>query len=119
MLGKIEGWRRGATEDYRLNGREFEPTLGDGKGQGGLAGCSPWIIKMATHSSILAWRVPWTEEPGGLQSIGLQKHDLAAEQQQLYLGKGEREFQVITCPTLLHDLNMLPPIPLSFLGEGR
>ena len=28
--------------------------------------------KMATHSSILAWRIPWTEEPGGLQSMGLQ-----------------------------------------------
>ena len=27
---------------------------------------------MATHSSILAWRSPWTEEPGGLQSTGLQ-----------------------------------------------
>ena len=27
----------------------------------------------ATHSSILAWRIPWTEEPGGLQSIGLQR----------------------------------------------
>ena len=27
---------------------------------------------MATHSSILAWRIPWTEEPGGLQSVGLQ-----------------------------------------------
>ena len=27
---------------------------------------------MATHSSILAWRIPWTEEPGGLQSLGLQ-----------------------------------------------
>ena len=27
---------------------------------------------MATHSSILAWKVPWTEEPGGLQSMGLQ-----------------------------------------------
>ena len=26
----------------------------------------------ATHSSILAWRIPWTEEPGGLQSIGSQ-----------------------------------------------
>ena len=26
----------------------------------------------ATHSSILAWRIPWTEEPGGLQSVGLQ-----------------------------------------------
>ena len=25
---------------------------------------------MATHSSILAWRIPWTEEPGGLQSMG-------------------------------------------------
>jgi len=32
---------------------------------------------MATHSSILAWRSPWTEEPGGLQSIGSQRvrHD--------------------------------------------
>ena len=32
---------------------------------------------MATHSSILAWEIPWTEEPGGLQSIGLQRvrHD--------------------------------------------
>ena len=28
---------------------------------------------MATHSSILAWRIPWAEEPGGLQSIGSQK----------------------------------------------
>ena len=28
---------------------------------------------MATHSSILTWKIPWTEEPGGLQSIGLQK----------------------------------------------
>ena len=27
----------------------------------------------ATHSSILAWRIPWTEEPGGLQSIGSQR----------------------------------------------
>ena len=32
---------------------------------------------MATHSNILAWRVPWTEEPGGLQSVGSQRvgHD--------------------------------------------
>ena len=28
---------------------------------------------MATHSSILAWRIPWTEEPGGLQSMGPQR----------------------------------------------
>ena len=33
--------------------------------------------EMATHSSILAWRIPWTEEPGGLQFMGLQRvrHD--------------------------------------------
>ena len=37
---------------------------------------------MATHSSILAWRVPWTGEPGGLQSVGSQRvrHDLATTQ---------------------------------------
>ena len=29
--------------------------------------------EMETHSSILSWRIPWTEEPGGLQSIGLQR----------------------------------------------
>ena len=28
---------------------------------------------MATHSSVLAWRISWTEEPGGLQSVGLQR----------------------------------------------
>ena len=31
----------------------------------------PPEYKMATHSSILAWKIPWTEEPGGLQSTGL------------------------------------------------
>ena len=30
---------------------------------------------MATHTSILAWRIPWTEEPGGLQSTGSQELD--------------------------------------------
>ena len=39
---------------------------------------------VATHSSILAWRIPWTEEPGRLQSMGSQRvgHDLATKQQQ-------------------------------------
>ena len=37
----------------------------------------PLEKEMATHSSILAWKIPWTEEPGGLQSMGLQRvsHD--------------------------------------------
>ena len=33
----------------------------------------PLEEEMAPHSSYLAWRIPWTEEPGGLQSIGLQR----------------------------------------------
>ena len=32
--------------------------------------------EMATHSSILAWRIPWTEEPGGLQSVGRKEIQL-------------------------------------------
>ena len=31
------------------------------------------VEEMATHSSILSWRIPWTEEPGRLQSMGLQQ----------------------------------------------
>ena len=39
---------------------------------------------MAAHSSILAWEIPWTEEPGGLLSTGSQRvgHDLVTKQQQ-------------------------------------
>ena len=45
------------------------------------AGDPSWIPRledplekgMATHSSVLAWEIPWTEEPGGLQSMGLQR----------------------------------------------
>ena len=35
----------------------------------------PWRRGMATHSSILAWRIPWTEEPGGLQSMVSKRHN--------------------------------------------
>ena len=36
----------------------------------------PLEREMATHSSILSWTVSWTEEPGGLQSMGLQELDM-------------------------------------------
>ena len=44
----------------------------------------PLEKEMATHSSTLAWKIPWTEEPGRLQSMGLQRvgHDWATEQQE-------------------------------------
>ena len=46
--------------------------------------------EMATHSSILARRTPWTEEPSGLQSMGLQTvgHDLIKQQQQQLYSTG-------------------------------
>ena len=63
---------------------------------------SGFVEEMATHSSILAWRIPWTEEPGGLQSTGLQRvgHDWAT--------------------SLTHSLNpILAKVPLVPKGEGR
>ena len=52
-----------------------------------LGGEDPLEEGMATHSSILAWRIPWTEEPGGLQSIGLQRvrHDCSDLTHMLFL----------------------------------
>ena len=40
---------------------------------GDLGGEDPLEEEMATHSRILDWEIPWTEEPGGLQSMGSQK----------------------------------------------
>ena len=44
---------------------------------GSLSQEDPLEKEVATHSSILAWEIPWTEEPGGLQSLGSQRvgHD--------------------------------------------
>ena len=49
-----------------------------------LGGEDPLAEEMATPSSILSWRIPWTEEPGRLQSMGSQRvgHNLATKQQQ-------------------------------------
>ena len=73
---------------HQLDGHEFEQALGIGDGQGNLACCSPRGCKesdtterlhfhalekeMTTHSSVLAWRIPGTGEPGGLPSMGSQ-----------------------------------------------
>ena len=55
----------------------------------------------ATHSSTLVWRVPWTEEPGGLQSIGSQtvRHDwrdLAQHSKKIYEAGKNRVYNIIT-----------------------
>ena len=48
---------------------------------GSLGWEDPLEKRMATHSSILAWRIPWTEEPGRLQSMGLQKSHIGHSDQ--------------------------------------
>ena len=49
----------------------------------------PLVKEMATHSSILAWRIPWTEEPGGLQSTGSQRvrHDWATSHTHTFIDR--------------------------------
>ena len=65
----IQGQNNTLPEDDCLQGRRpgFHPWVGK----------IPWKKKIATHSSILAWKIPWTEEPGRLQSMGSQRvrHD--------------------------------------------
>ena len=49
---------------------------------------------MATHSSLLAWKIPWTEQPGKLQSLGLQRdrHDRA----RTHAGPSNNTYEYIT-----------------------
>ena len=56
------------------DGRESTYNAGDINSMS-LAGKDPLKKGMATHSSILAWRIPWTEEPAGLHSIGGKESD--------------------------------------------
>ena len=67
---------------WSLSGKEFACQSGDTSQSLGLD--DPLEKEMATHSSILAWEISWTEEPGGLQSMGLQGvgQDLSTKQQQ-------------------------------------
>ena len=60
---------------WQLSGKESACNAGDSSLTPGLE--DPLKKEMATHASILAWRIPWTEKPGGLQFMGLQRvrHD--------------------------------------------
>ena len=79
-LGSIPGLQRsfGEGNGYRLQYSWGFPGGSDGKdvicnaGDSGSIPGDPLEKGMATHSSILTWRIPWTEEPSGLQSMGSQ-----------------------------------------------
>ena len=66
VLKGLPWWLRSKESACNAGYLDLIPGLGRSPGEG-----------MATHSSIFAWRSPWTEEPGGLQSIGSQRveHD--------------------------------------------
>ena len=50
---------------------------------------------MTTHSSIVAWRIPWTEEPGGLQSMGMQELNMAEATEHMHnKSKSQITFQL-------------------------
>ena len=64
-LGILDGFRGGS------DSKESACNVGD---LGSMPGSGrPLEKEMATHSSILTWRIPWTEDPGGLQSVGSQR----------------------------------------------
>ena len=72
----------------------------------------PLEKEMATHSSILAWRIPWTEEPGGLQSMGSQRvrHDWATN---IIL------YRPLSLFTFLHWRRKWQPTPVFLPGESQ
>ena len=90
---------------------------------------------MATHFSILAWRIPWTEEPGGLQPIGLQRigHDLAIEHIQVItepsaqlpssfrMGRRAASLLLLVCylPELRVFLHFIKPLGNSLNSSER
>ena len=86
---------------------QFTCGVGDTGDAGSIpeSGRFPWRRKMATHSSILAWRIPGTEEPGGLQSMRSQKvrHNWKTGQHAMEMGRDGQMF------TFLHPAQWLNP----------
>ena len=69
--------------------KESAQNVGDLGSNPGLVRSHGRIIRlekeMATHSSILAWEIPWTEGPGGLQSMGSQEWDMTEQLNRYHL----------------------------------
>ena len=107
--GEVVGWYHG------LNGYGFEQAPGDSAGQGSLVCCSPWGCRelhmtlekaMAPHSSTLAWKIPWTEEPDRLQSMGS-------------LRVGHNWATSLSLFTFMHWRRQWQPTPVFLPGESQ
>ena len=80
----------------------------------------PLEKEMATHSSILAWRIPWTEEPGRLHSTGSQRvgHDFTFTQQASSKREGKLMALTIILPPGQHDtIRRFPDLSFSLVRE--
>ena len=73
---------------------------------------------MATHSSIFAWEIPWTEEPGRLLFMGLQRvrHDLASKQQQQH--NHSYISLLLLLDSIVNSLPLLSPRRAAQTGNG-
>ena len=71
---------------------------------------------MASHSSILAWNIPWTEEPGGLQSMGSPRfgHSMS-----MHIKRGERGNLEDTCRTFIQPTGAIPLCLLPNSGSTK
>ena len=85
-----------------------------------LGGEGPLEKEMATHCSILAWRIPWTEEPGGLQSTGSQSQTRLSDFTFTFPGgHSVRPSKLLqSCPTLCDLMDCSLPGSLS-MGFSR
>ena len=87
--------------------KNLPTNAGDSRDLGSIPGFgrSPGVGS-ATHSSILAWKIPWTEEPGELQSWGCKEADMT-DQQNMYAAAAAKSLQ--SCPTLCDPIDSSPP----------
>ena len=101
----------GKAPAYNAGDRDSVPGLGD-------------LLEkeMATHSSILAWKIPWTEEPGRLQSMGLQRvgHDwaisLSLSHMHKNIGKTKQNVKIhLSCSFSNFKLHSLLNFPKNFI----
>ena len=74
---------------------------------------------MATYSSILAWRIPWTEEPGRVQSVGREESDMTERLSTclLYIQELPRESEVLT-PFNVQGHNLKYYLQIKTIGES-
>ena len=71
-----------------------------------------------THSSILAWEIPWTEEPGGLQSIGLQKSQTQLKRLNNNNMLSSAEYMLNIIIIVLYSLSLLTFFPQNYVSNA-